>query len=282
MREITPVSPLNSERHALHNVVKRSAPQPVNSYPELVEAAARLAYLNKDSLLFFRGQDQDYKNKAGSSSFYPSIYRKDLLTAREVRQRFDTLDRSVRKLAQKFAENRLDGKADVRRRKHVAWGILQHYGACETPLLDLTQSLRAACTFAQRENQAERGLVAVFGLPYFTNRITCNSEHDLVIVRLLSICPPLAVRPYFQEGYLAGTLDVSDDYDNKQDLDFNNRLLAKFSIPNDRSFWGSEFNGIPEDLLFPKDDGMAVICDEVRREVERETISVFMSDGPVS
>ena len=62
-----------------------------------------------------------------------------------------------------------------------------------------------------------------FGLPYITNRISVNSEQDLVNVRLLSICPPDALRPYFQEGYLAGTDEVTTDYDSKDELDFTKR-----------------------------------------------------------
>lgn len=279
MREITPVTPLLSEQHAEHNVVRKGAPIPVDSYVALVKQVASLAYLNKDSLLFYRGQDKDYRNKAGTSTYYPSIYRKDVLTAREIRDRFETLEACSRKLAEKFAECQMEGKSDVRRKAQVAWGILQHYGVCETPLLDLTQSLRAACTFAQLDNPEERGIVAVFGLPYITNRITFNSEHDLVIVRLLSICPPLAVRPYFQDGYQAGTMDVTQEYSNKSELDFNNRLLGKFAILNDKRFWGEGFSGIPKKLLFPEEDQMSALCDEVRREVTWEKKSVFMQDA---
>ena len=82
---------------------------------------------------------------------------------------------------------------------------------------------------------------------------------------------------HFQEGYLAGTLDITRDYLNKSELDFNNRLVAKFSIPNDSSFWGKDFEGIPEDLLFPRDDRMAKICEEVRRRVVADMKSVFIS-----
>ena len=36
----------------------------VNDFGELVEHTASLAYLNKDHLLFYRGQNSDYKNKS--------------------------------------------------------------------------------------------------------------------------------------------------------------------------------------------------------------------------
>ena len=114
----------------------------------------------------------------------------------------------------------------MRRRKYVQWSILQHYEVCATPLLDLTHSLLVACSFAFLSGASEP-LVLVFGLPFFTNRISINSEHDLVNVRLLSICPPEALRPYFQEGYLAGTDGVLAEFDSKTELDFANRLVAK-------------------------------------------------------
>jgi len=277
MRNIKPTLTPNLEEHVGSDMVKRSVPYQVETYTELVEEVANLAYQNKDYLLFYRGQDQDYLNKAGSSTFYPTIYRKDVLTAHEARLRFDMLELAEIYLADTFDREGLDGHMDVRRKTLIAWSILQHYGICDTPLLDLTHSLHVACTFAQLNNQNERGLVAIFGLPYTTNRITYNSEHDLVIVRLLSICPPMALRPYFQEGYLAGTMDITQEYTDKSELDFSNRLIAKFSIPTDLSFWGQKFDAIPQNLLFPPDDRMEEISKEIKKQVISEMKSVFMT-----
>lgn len=200
-----------------------------------------------------------------------------MLTAHEARLRFDMLELAEIYLADTFDREVLDGRTDVRRKTLIAWSILQHYGICDTPLLDLTHSLHVACTFAQLNNENERGLVAIFGLPYTTNRITYNSEHDLVIVRLLSICPPMALRPYFQEGYLAGTMDITQEYTDKSELDFSNRLIAKFSIPTDLSFWGQKFDAIPQNLLFPPDDRMEEISKEIKKQVISEMKSVFMT-----
>lgn len=277
MRAITPTLSSTLEKHVGKNVVRKVAPFFVPTYTDLVREVAELAYKNKDHLFFYRGQDSDYLNKAESSTYYPTIYRSDFLTSQEIRARFEMLELAEHYLADAFDQADLEGRQDVRRKSYIAWSILQHYGVCDTPLLDMTHSLRVAATFAQLNNSNEQGVIAIFGMPYMTNRITYNSEHDLVIVRLLSICPPLALRPYFQEGYLAGTLDITRDYLNKSELDFNNRLVAKFSIPNDRSFWGSNFEGIPEDLLFPRDDRMANICEEVRRRIVADVKSVFIS-----
>jgi hypothetical protein len=237
-----------------------ASPFRVSEYRELVEYVAHLSYLNKDSLLFFRGQDKDFQNKAGSSTFYPTIYRGDSLPAREVQYRFEKLSWAAKQLVKLLSKNHVFGSEDVRRKEQIQWSILQHYGVCDTPLLDFTHSLRVACSFAQLGNTGSEGFVYVFALPYITNRISVNSEHDLINIRLLSICPPKALRPHFQEGYLAGTTDITSEYENKSELDFNNRLVAKFSIPNNKSFWGKRDLAIPKDLLYPQHDEIADIC----------------------
>ena len=70
--------------------------------------------------------------------------------------------------------------AEVRRRRCIQWSILQHYEVCPTPLLDLTHSLRVACSFAFLNSEDADPLVFVFGLPYITNRVSINSEQDLI------------------------------------------------------------------------------------------------------
>jgi hypothetical protein len=79
MREITPSFFPDLEKHVEGQVLRKTTPFPVQTYHELVRKVAQLSFLNKDYLLFFRGQDQDYQNKAGSSTFYPTIYRKEIL-----------------------------------------------------------------------------------------------------------------------------------------------------------------------------------------------------------
>ena len=38
----------------------------------------------------------------------------------------------------------------LRRQRILRWSILQHYEICDTPLLDVTQSIRIAASFASR------------------------------------------------------------------------------------------------------------------------------------
>lgn len=236
---------------------------PVSTFRELVEHVARLSFKNKDYLLFYRGQSDDYRNKAGVSSFYPTIYRGDRLSQQELSLRFDTLKQRSHLLVDQFENLKIEGYKEVSRRKSIQWSILQHYEVCPTPYLDFTHSLRVACSFATINNTSDRAYVFIFGLPYFTNRISINSEHDIINIRLLSICPPTALRPYFQEGYLVGTDTITNKYDSKGELDFNNRLVAKFEIPNSDSFWGRGFHRIPQESLYPDNDPIQRICHQI-------------------
>jgi hypothetical protein len=243
---------------------------PVNTYREVVEHTAALAYLNKDHLLFFRGQGVDFKNKNERSTFYPSVYRGDYLPKREVEHRFDILSQASSKLVDLLGSRTKDGVGELKRKKYIQWSILQHYEVCGTPLIDFTHSLRVACSFALVDNEDSHAYIYVFALPYITNRISINSEHDLINIRLLSICPPDALRPYFQEGYLAATSDIEHDYDSKSELDFNRRLVVKFKIPNSSKFWGNDFKVIPKSALYPQNDVFNDICKEIEVDVKRE------------
>jgi uncharacterized protein YutE (UPF0331/DUF86 family) len=271
MRDITPKLTPELEAHRKGEPVWRADAYPVSTYRALVEHVARLAYANRDQLLFFRGQDKDFQSKAGGSTLYPAIYRGDAIPTRELRHRFELLDQAARLLVDKFKAARVNGHTELRHKRYIQWSILQHYEVAPTPLLDLTHSLRVACSFAQLWSTDPTCYVYVLGLPYVTNRITINFEHDVVNVRLLSICPPSAVRPYFQEGYLAGTADVTTDFDSKTELDFRNRLIAKFAIPRARSaFWGSGFDQIPESVLFPRGDAILNLCAGLKTELKDE------------
>jgi len=250
--------------------VDKAYPFEAKTYRELMNYIARLAYLNKDHLLFFRGQNDDYRNRAGSSTCYPTIYRGDYLPAREVLYRFEILDQASKMLADEFKKGKIAGYPEIRRKKYIRWSILQHYEVCQTPLLDFTHSVRVACSFAQLRNNSRQAYIFVFGMPYLTNRISINSEHDLVNVRLLSICPPDAMRPYYQEGYLLGTADITTDYDSKTELDFKNRLIAKFAIPSSSKFWGSGFSSIPETVLYPKKDTIGKLCESLQISLKSE------------
>lgn len=270
MREITPKLTAELLRHVDGDPVWRATAFEVTTFRALVEHVARLAYANPDELLFFRGQDRDYQSKAGGTTLYPAIYRGDSLAARELRHRFELLDQAARLLVDRFKKAKVEGHRELRQKRYIQWSILQHYEVLATPLLDLTQSLRVACSFAQLRSTEPICYVYVLGLPYVTNRISINSEHDIVNVRLLSICPPAALRPYFQEAYLAGTADVTTEFESKTELDFRNRLVAKFAMPRAKAFWGSGFDQIPETALLPRGDRISDLCSDLRVELRDE------------
>lgn len=270
MREIKPTLTPELERHCAATPVWRCPAYQISTFRNLVMQVARLAYANRDELLFFRGQDKDYQSRAGGTTRYPAIYREDPLAARELRHRFELLDQAARLLAEKFKSANIEGHRELRQKRYIQWSILQHYEVAATPLIDLTQSLRVACSFAQLKSSGSACYVYVLGLPYITNRISINSEHDCVTIRLLSICPPSALRPYFQEGYLAGTTDITTEFQSKTELDFRNRLIAKFEIPRAQSFWGSGFEQIPETALFPSKDEILDLCNDLKAELRDE------------
>jgi hypothetical protein len=270
MREAKPGLTPELMAHCENAPVWKAPAFKVNTFRTLVEHVARLAYANPDQLLFFRGQDKDYQSKAGGTTLYPAIYRGDTLAARELRHRFNLLEQASRLLVDRFGKARIEGHRELRQKGYIQWSILQHYEVVATPLLDLTQSLRVACSFSQLRSTDPTCYVYVIGLPYLTNRISINSEHDIVNIRLLSICPPQALRPYFQEGFLAGTSDVTTEFDSKTPLDFRNRLVAKFAIPRAKTFWGPGFEQIPETALYPRADQVLELCKGLKADLRDE------------
>ncbi len=251
----------------------------VKTYEDLVKEIAELSYLNPDSLLFFRGQAIDYKNRSSTTTIYPSIYREERITKNELKYKLDVLSASSSLLVERLESQGVIGNQEIKRKKQIQWSILQHYEVCPTPLLDITHSLRVACSFSMLNNTNECCYIYVFALPYITGRISINSEHDLINIRLLSISPPQALRPFFQEGYLVGTEFICDEYENKMELDFNRRLLAKYKIPNSNIFWGDRFNKIDEKLLYPEGDIINVICKQIKDDLNYKVSAGNQSIG---
>ena len=278
MKEITPQLTEPLKRHC-GDSVPRSDAYPVATYNELMKIVAELSYLNRDCLLFFRGQARDHRNKAGASSLYPSLYRKNVISKTKLEYDFALLREISTLLVDETKKYDRRAADEIRRKQYIQWSLIQHYEVHETPLLDLTQSLRVACSFAQSSGEAAEAFVYVLALPYMPNGISINSEQEIVNIRLLSACPSLALRPYFQEGFLAGTTDITDNFDDKNELDFNRRLVAKFAIPGDDSFWNGNQLRIPDELLFldEKNDPMYRICVSIRGAILQTKAMLFDS-----
>ncbi|MGD9092842.1 MAG: FRG domain-containing protein [Anaerolineales bacterium] len=240
-----------------------SDPIKVYSYRELVQIVARISYHNPDYSLFFRGQGIDYKLSSGASSFYPTIYRKQgvSLSKKELGGRFSKLDQCAAELIMDLNSNEVEGTSKLNRFPELLWSILQHYGVCGTPLLDVTHSLRVAASFAFLDGDAKAYLF-IFALPYPQGTITYSVEGELLTIRLLSACPSDALRPHFQEGYLIGTFPSRAEKKNPQ-LDFGRRLIAKIELVKER-FWDNEFPMFPRNALYPEDDYIEDICAEIQ------------------
>lgn len=262
--------------------IAKYEPIPIHTFRELVYEVAELSCLNKDYLLFYRGQTHDHRNKGGASTLYPSIYRGDSVSKDELDLRFSYLRTSAESLKHRIEEE-FSGKKSLKEvslRKHIQWSILQHYEVCPTPFLDITQSLLVACSFAFFDS-SEEVILYVLGMPYNTNRISRNSEHEIINIRLLSICPPEALRPYFQEGYLAGTDGIDYRAVSKTQYDFNRRLLAKYKLMEASKFWSDGFHQLSSDTLYPENDPIFHICEKIKREannsVSNESLGSFIS-----
>ena len=171
MRTITGTLTPKLNRMLKKQLVAKANAVPVSSFRQLMDYVARLSYLNKDNLLFFRGQGFDYTNKAGASTLYPSIYSGERVSRDELDIRFNILKSASRRLSDSLKTEKIEGFKDVKRRKYIQWSILQHYEVCPTPLLDLTHSLRVACSFAFHSKNDNNPFVFVLGLPYLTNRV---------------------------------------------------------------------------------------------------------------
>lgn len=246
---------------------------PVNTFSELQEQMARLSCINKSSVLYYRGQKRDYKaDGSQKSSFYPTIYR-GRMTPDEKEMRWHQLEYASNKLVDYLSKANLKSPIKLLKRKYLLqWSILQHYEVVPTPLIDVTQSLRIACSFALMDNPVGEGedcaYVYAFALPYVNHRISIDSEEYLAIIRLLSVAPPEARRPYHQEGFLVGEDFIQKDYVKKEELDLNNRLVAKFKIPKNEEFWDIERKQ-EKRVLYPEDDVVEAVCTRIHEEVQR-------------
>jgi hypothetical protein len=254
----------------------------VKSYLELAGRVAELQYRNQNYVLLFRGQSHDWKSDKGLTTLKPTIFRplpsRDTVSDRVVERRFKTLIEGEERLAKGFQKLQKLGRQRVTRERLLRWSILQHYEVCATPLLDVTRSLRIAASFASLKGGSE-AFVFVLAVPNLSGAITANSESGLQIVRLASVCPPAAIRPHIQEGYLLGEypemvgLTQARHY-RAFEMDFGRRILAKFRF-NPHTFWDDQtFPQIPEGALYPKGrDWLEQLTAEIATKVGQSATS---------
>lgn len=234
----------------------------VQSYAELLKKLAEIHYLNPDYVLMLRGQSKDYTHSRGHSYIKPGIFRSS-----DGHYPGDTtlMDRFKRL---RFAEKALvgnsraylasDPKQRISRFKIIRWAILQHYGVVDTPLLDVTTSVRVAASFAS-DPTSNDAFLFVLAVPNISSAVTSNADVGIQTIRLASVCPPAAMRPHVQEGYLIGEFPEIDSFEQKgnyayAETDFGCRLISKFHF-NPTSFWHNrDFPEVPNHFLYPASD----------------------------
>ena len=243
----------------------------IDNFHNLIMEIGELAYKNPNVMLFYRGQSKNYtKNKNLLYTVCPTIYRSG--EAKEVKANFEILENASNKLLKELEKNEkeLDKNEwkEIKFIKLLQYSILQHYEVCSTPLLDVTQSIKVACSFAvlnQDKEKNGKGYIYIFGLPYINGRISINSEEYITNIRLLNISCSISKRPFFQEGYLVQSEFITDEELNFKELDFCNRLIAVYEFENNKDFWGNEVS-IDKENLYPKTDLMKDICNNIKKE----------------
>ncbi|MCP5251636.1 MAG: FRG domain-containing protein [Nitrosomonas sp.] len=255
---------IESDEKYTNQRVRQSDPLRVKNFSDIVQVVGRIANHNPDYTLFFRGQSKDYRIKSEASSFYPTIFRNagKTLRQKELERRFQRLDACSSHLLKLLAERKVEGIEKLKKFPELQWSLLQHYEVCDTPLIDLTHSLRVAASFALNDGAPE-GFLFAFAIPHPQGTITYSTEDELLNVRLLSASPYAALRPHFQEGYLVGTFPTRAD-SKQSSHDLGVRLVAKLAIPEASSFWGTDFHAIPNQALYPENDEIKGICEEVK------------------
>jgi len=252
------------------------------SYSSLMRRVAELSYHNPEYVFFFRGQSKDWKSY-GQSTIKPGIFRSEIGRQSppalwKIGRRYDRLEAAQNLLLQQG----FHGDERLKRYRILRWALIQHYQICETPFLDVTHSLRVAASFASLDRDGnpvdyipgQEPIVCVFGLPNVAGSVTASSEQGVQIVRLSSICPPVACRPHFQEGYVLGeypeltSVHEKSNYAPKE-VDFNRRLIAKFRL-NPIDFWSEHHHPVPPGALYPRRDGFLQIAENIKNNLGPE------------
>ena len=156
-------------------------------------------------------------------------------------------------------------KATLRMFKESVWAIAQHYELWPTPLIDITPNLRAAASFALW-NGRSKGNLYIVAIPPSTNSITFEADEHVVLARLQAVCPPIAKRPHYQDGFLVGRFPFDGPNPNQIDTEpnkFSNlsrRLVARIVLINEdnegksppgHKFWSEDFPRMSAAALMP-------------------------------
>jgi hypothetical protein len=257
---------------ATNGTIRSDSGAPVKDFPDLVEKVAQLSFYNPEHVLLFRGQRRDWPNYHGNTSLKPTIFRptngRKPPDSFELTRRYGVLRHAEELFADDFTHSGFLGRQRIVRHRLLRWAILQHYEVCGTPLLDVTHSLRVAASFATNDVVDTDPMIYVLAVPSLSGSISASSEQGIQTIRLSSICPPDARRPYFQEGYLLAEYPDLATFHEKQnyrphEIDFGRRLLAKFRLPR-TGFWSGDYPAIPKAALYPDErDPLVAFCKQI-------------------
>jgi len=250
----------------------------ISNFRELIDEVAIVTLNNKSFEMFYRGQKNDYLNNQGvfykdrkqKSTILPAICRPD-------KKPDGTIKYSIRKKnvakRYKYLYDLIDYINQHNRSRlpyEYYMSLFQHYEIARTPLIDITQSLRVASTFAL--DNSKMGFLYVFGLPFPNQSISYYTDLGIILLKLQNVVSVNAVRPRYQEGYLVGKFPFSNTKTVSDDL--SNRMVAKFKLDNSNGgFWDKDFQPMPKDVLFPKNDIIEQELKEYKKQFDEKYYS---------
>lgn len=244
--------------------VDADRPLAAGSYTELVDIVSFLSIMNKRHTLYFRGQASNWPLRP--TAFRPiwtslSGTRHSIPNDPAVLQEiWDHLNGPISSIVLSACDGLpMPRPATLRMFREAVWAVAQHYELWPTPLIDITPSLRVAASFALWGGQPS-GYLYVAALPPSTNSVTFDADQHVVLARLQAVCPPVAKRPHYQDGFLVGRFPFMSPNPNQIDKDPANvsdlarRLVARIELadtddepgrlagqPSGRGFWSSDF-----------------------------------------
>jgi hypothetical protein len=254
--------------------VNNDAPLSATSYTELVDIVSFLSIMNKRHTLYFRGQSDNrpptptifrsrWKSLGGTDHCIPNstVVRQGI---------WDHLNGRVSSIVLEICKRLpMPRRATLTMFREAVWAIVQHYEIWPTPLIDITPNLRIASSFALWGGRPN-GYLYVVALPASTNSVTFDADQHVVLARLQAVCPPVAKRPHYQDGFLAGRFPFMGPNPNQIDnsplnvSDISRRLIAHIILkdtdsgqnrrdrqPSGRGFWSDDFPRMSHLSLMP-------------------------------
>jgi hypothetical protein len=277
--------------------VNKDKPLNARSYEELVDIVSFLSVMNKRHTLYYRGQRQDWPLCAAifrrSWTSLSGTHHSVPDTSSVLKGIWDHLNSKISFIIRTACEKLpMPRHATLRMFREAVWAVAQHYELWPTPLIDITPSLRIATSFALWDGHGD-GYLYVVALPASTNSVTFDADQHVALARLQAVCPPVAKRPHYQDGFLAGRFPFESPVSNIVDKrpakvsDLARRLVARIYLtdaddvvrrrdrrPSGNGFWSHDFPRMSDLSLMPKDDPIldifakhAAQIDDAMREI---------------